>query len=150
VSALCLRIVGATYAHAELNRDPEQVQNESISVANECGNGSLWIERIELATSPCFDREALLKREIMRAVAELRQDPESVSKWESVVELQRKLPIESAAGPEGVKLDTATLCTALDEAEALLFCRLAQVSKPIPVTQNSYNAKRQPGTQKAS
>jgi len=132
VSALRLRIVGATYAHAELNRDPEQVRNESISVANECGNGSLWIERIELATSPCFDREALLKREdpigeIMRAVAELRQDPESVSKWESVVELQRKLPIESAAGLEGVKLDTATLCTALDEAEALLLSRLAQV-----------------------
>jgi DNA repair exonuclease SbcCD nuclease subunit len=130
VTAVRLSIVGATDAHSELNRDPEQARNEAISIANECGNGLLWIERLQIATLPRLDRNALLKRddpigEIVRIVAALRQDPTSLVSWEAIAELQNKLPSGLADGAEPIKLDAATLSTALEEAEALLLARLA-------------------------
>jgi len=130
VTAVRLSIVGATDAHSELNRDPEQARNEAISIANECGNGLLWIERLQIATLPHLDRNALLKRddpigEIVRIVAALRQDPTSLVSWEAIAELQNKLPSGVADGTEPIKLDAATLSTALEEAEALLLARLA-------------------------
>jgi DNA repair exonuclease SbcCD nuclease subunit len=129
VTALRLRIVGATNAHAELNRDAEQVRNEAISIGNECGNGLIWIERVQVATQPRWDRDQLLKRddpigEVARIVAALRQDVVSVATWGSIMELQNKLPAELAEGAEPIKLDTATLSTAIEEAEGLLLARL--------------------------
>jgi exonuclease SbcD len=129
VTALRLRIVGATNAHAELNRDAEQVRNEAISIGNECGNGLIWIERVQVATQPRWDRDQLLKRddpigEVARIVAALRQDVASVATWGSIMELQNKLPAELAEGAEPIKLDTATLSTAIEEAEGLLLARL--------------------------
>ena len=52
VTAVRLRVVGTTEAHAELSRDLEQVRHEAISIANECGNGLFWVERVQVATSP--------------------------------------------------------------------------------------------------
>ena len=132
VTALRLRILGTTDAHAELSRDPEQVRNEAISIANECGNGLLWVERVQVATLPCLDREALLKREdpigeIVRIVAALRQDPTSVANCNAITELQKKLPSEVAEGAEPVRLDASTLSAALEEAEGLLLARLSAV-----------------------
>ena len=129
VTALRLRIVGATNAHAELNRDAEQVRNEAISIGNECGNGLIWIERVQVATQPRWDRDQLLKRddpigEVARIVAALRQDVASVATWGSIMELQNKLPAELAEGAEPIKLDTATLSAAIEEAEGLLLARL--------------------------
>jgi DNA repair exonuclease SbcCD nuclease subunit len=130
VTAVRLRILGATDAHSDLNRDPEQVRNEAISIANECGNGLLWIERVQLATLPHLDREALLKRddpigEVVRIVAALRQDPASVANWGPIVELQNKLPAELAEGTESIRLDVTALSTAIEEAEGLLLARLS-------------------------
>jgi DNA repair exonuclease SbcCD nuclease subunit len=129
VTALRLRIVGATNAHAELNRDAEQVRNEAISIGNECGNGLIWIERVQVTTQPRWDRDQLLKRddpigEVARIVAALRQDVATVATWGSIMELQNKLPAELAEGAEPIKLDTATLRTAIEEAEGLLLARL--------------------------
>src|SRR5208282_2941826 len=129
VTAVRLRILGATDAHSELNRDPEQVRSEAISIANECGNGLLWVERVQLATLPHLDRETLLKRddpigEVVRMVAALRQDPASVANWDPIVELQSKLPAQLADGAEPIKLDLVTLSTAIEEAEGLLLARL--------------------------
>jgi DNA repair protein SbcD/Mre11 len=130
VTALRLRILGTTDAHTELNRDPEQVRNEAISIANECGNGLLWVERVQLATLPRLDREALLTRddpigEIVRIVAGLRHEPTSVTAWDAIAELQKKLPSEIAEGADPVKLDFDTLKTAIEEAEGLLLARLS-------------------------
>ena len=77
ITAIRLRIFGTTDAHAELSRDLEQVRHEAISIANECGNGLFWVERVQVATSPRLDREELLKRddpigEILRIIAALR------------------------------------------------------------------------------
>jgi DNA repair protein SbcD/Mre11 len=130
VTALRLRILGTTDAHAELNRDPEQVRNEAISIANECGNGLLWVERVQVATLPRLDREALLTRddpigEIVRIIAGLRDEPTSVAAWDEIAELQKKLPSEIAEGADPVKLDFATLSAAIEEAEGLLLARLS-------------------------
>ena len=130
VTAVRLRVVGTTEAHAELSRDLEQVRHEAISIANECGNGLFWVERVQVATSPRLSRDDLLKRddpigEVVRIIATLRQDPASLANWDAIAELQKKLPDEVADGAEPVKLDVLTLSTAIEEAEAVLLSRLS-------------------------
>ena len=130
VTAVRLRLSGTTDAHAELSRDREQVRHEAISIANECGNGLLWLERVQVATSPRLNRDELLKREdpigeIVRIIAALRQDPATVASWEGIAELQSKLPNEVADGVEPVKLDSVMLSTAIEEAEGVLLSRLS-------------------------
>ncbi len=130
VSAVRLRVWGTTDAHAELSRDIEQVRNEAISIANECGNGLIWLERVQVSTLPRLDRAELLKRddpigEVIRIVTALRQDPASLACCDSIAELQKKLPSELGEGAEPIKLDVQTLSTAIEEAEGLLLSRLS-------------------------
>jgi hypothetical protein len=84
---------------------------------------------VQVVTQPRWDRDQLLKRddpigEVARIVAALRQDVATVATWGSIMELQNKLPAELAEGAEPIKLDTATLRTAIEEAEGLLLARL--------------------------
>src|SRR5215469_15548595 len=130
VTALRVRIAGSSEAHSELNRDPEVVRNEVMSLANEFGNGLLWIERVQVGTAPRIDRQALLTRddpvgEVMRALAALREDPSRVAEWEGIAELKKRLPKEGADEANPIVLDVRALATAIDEAEALLFARLS-------------------------
>jgi exonuclease SbcD len=130
VTAVRLKLIGTTHAHSELSRDPDQVRNEVISIANECGSGLLWIERLQIATLPYLDRESLLTRqdpvgEIVRLIATLRSTPESVVGFESIQELRKKLPADIADGTEPIELDTVTVLAALEEAEELLLARLS-------------------------
>ena len=132
VTAVRLKLAGATDAHTELNRDADQVRNESISIANECGNGLLWIERVQVATLPRFDRASLLTRddpvgEIVRIVATLRSNPAALDNFSSIQELRKKLPPDIAEGAVPIELDTLTLVAALEEAEGLLLARLSVV-----------------------
>lgn len=130
VTAVRLKLIGTTDAHAELSRDPDQVRNEVISIANECGSGLLWIERVQVTTLPHLDRESLLTRqdpvgEIVRLIATLRSSPESVVNFDSIQELRKKLPADIADGTEPIELNTITVLAALEEAEGLLLARLA-------------------------
>jgi DNA repair exonuclease SbcCD nuclease subunit len=130
ITAVRLLITGLTDVHAELNRDPEQVRNEVISLANECGGGLLWIERVRVATSPRLDRAAWLKRddpfgEVLRILGSMRTDASSLSQLEAVEELRKKLPSGIGEGSDPIALDTPALAVALDEAEGLLLARLA-------------------------
>jgi DNA repair exonuclease SbcCD nuclease subunit len=130
VSAIRVRITGASDAHAELSRDPDLVRNQAISVANECGNGLLWVERVELATLPRLDRESLRERddpvgEIVRIVAALREQPSNMANWEAITDLARKLPSEIAEGAEPISLDAPILSGAIEEVEELLLARLS-------------------------
>jgi DNA repair protein SbcD/Mre11 len=130
VTAVRLLIVGTTDAHAELSRDLEQVRNEAISIANECGNGLFWVERVQVATLPRLNRKELLKRddpigEVVRIIAMLRQDPASLTSCDAVADLRKKLPSELGSGAEPLKLDGTMLSTAIDEAEGVLLSRLS-------------------------
>src|ERR1700683_1170997 len=94
VAALRVRIVGNSDAHTELNREPEVVRNEVMSLANEFGNGLLWIERVQVATAPRIERQSLLTRddpvgEVMRVLEALRKDPAPTADWEGIVELKK-------------------------------------------------------------
>jgi DNA repair protein SbcD/Mre11 len=130
VSALRVRIAGASDAHSELSRDPELVRNEVISLANECGNGLLWVERVQQSTLPRLDRKALLDRddpvgEILRIVAALRAQPSTLTNWDAITELAKKLPPEVSEGLEPIRLDQSLLRGAIEEAEELLLARLS-------------------------
>jgi len=130
ITAVRLLITGLTDAHAELNRDPEEVRNEAISVANDCGGGLLWIERVRVATSPRLDRAALVIRddpfgEVLRSLDSLRADPATLGQLGAVEELRKRLPSEVGGGIDPIALDPVALATALDEAEGLLLARLA-------------------------
>src|SRR5260370_26926760 len=130
VMAIRLKISGATSAHAELSRDLDQVRNEVISVANECGNGLLWVERVQVETVPTADRAALLTRddpvgEIVRMAATFQGDPEAIANISSIQELQKKLPVELSEGTDPITLDRTTLTAALQEGEELLLARLS-------------------------
>ena len=130
VTALRVRIAGSSEAHTELNRDPEVVRNEVMSLASEFGNGLLWIERVQVATAARIDRQALLTRddpvgEVMRALAALREDPAQAADFEGIAELKKRLPKEGAGDADPIVLDVRELATAIDEAEALLLARLS-------------------------
>lgn len=132
VTAVRLRVTGMTNAHVQLSRDLEQVRNEAISIANECGNGLLWIERVEVATQAVVDPDQLLTRddpvgEVAKMIAALRQDPGSLISCASIVELQKKLPTELREGTNDLAFDIETMTVALDEAEGLLLSRLTSL-----------------------
>lgn len=134
VTALRVRIAGTSEAHAELNRDPEEVRNQTMSLASEYGNGLLWVERVMVATRPRVDPTALLRRddplgEVARIAAEIRSNPAQLVEWSPVLELEKKLPAEISAGTDPLQLDVATLSEAMEEAEALLFARLSAMEQ---------------------
>jgi DNA repair protein SbcD/Mre11 len=129
VTALRLRIAGNTDAHLQLSRNPEQVRNDAISIANEC-SGLFWVERVQIATLPKLDREVLLERddpvgEVVRTAAELRRDSASLTGWGIVEELRKKLPGDMSEGTEPIAPDAAAVSEALEQAEALLLARLS-------------------------
>jgi DNA repair exonuclease SbcCD nuclease subunit len=132
ITALRLHITGNTHTHAALIRDPEEVRAEAISVANECGNGLIWLERVEINTFPIVDRTELVKRddpigEVARIAAELRRDPSSLASWHVIAELEKKLPADIGEGAEPITFDAVALNAALEEAEGLLLARLSTV-----------------------
>lgn len=129
ISAVRLLITGQTEAHAELNRDPEEIRNAAISIANEWA-GLLWIERVRVATSPRIDRETLLRRddpigEVARTLLTMRSCSPTLTELPAVAELRRKLPNEITEGVDPISLDAASLGAALEEAEGLLLARLS-------------------------
>jgi len=135
VTAVRLRIQGMTSAHRDLGRDLEQVRNEAISIANECGNGLLWVERVQVATVPCIDQDELLKRddpvgEVARIIDALRHDTGSLTDCSGIAELQNKLPGELGEGTNPFILDRKMVGIALEEAEALLLSRLSALETP--------------------
>jgi hypothetical protein len=130
ITALRLHITGSTEAHSGLIRDPEEVRAEAISIVNECGNGLIWLERVEIKTLPMVDRTELVKRddpigEVARIAAELRRDPAGLSNWHVIAEIEKKLPADIGGGPEPIILDVVALNAALEEAEGLLLARLS-------------------------
>jgi DNA repair exonuclease SbcCD nuclease subunit len=130
VNAIRVKITGASNAHAELSRDPDLVRNQAISIASECGNGLLWVERVQLATLPRLNRQGLIERddpigEIARIVAALREQPATMANWEAVTDLAKKLPSELTEGIEPIRLDQLALRSVIDEAEELLLARLS-------------------------
>ena len=131
ISAVRVLISGHTEAHAELNRDPEETRNVAISIANEWA-GSLWVERVRVATSPVIDRGALLRRddpigEVARTLLTMRNASPALAELPAIAELRRKMPNELSEGTDPITLDVEVMGAALEEAEGLLLARLSNL-----------------------
>lgn len=75
--ALRLELVGASEAHAELQREPERWRNELLAAALDEGRGDLWVESIRLNTRTPLDLDRLRTHDdalgsFLRGLAELR------------------------------------------------------------------------------
>jgi exonuclease SbcD len=77
---LALRLVlsGATAAHGELCSHFDRLEAEALSIADEFGEGAVWLERVKLATRPLVSLAELAERdELTRVIVEAARTPTS-------------------------------------------------------------------------
>ena len=125
-SMLAVRVTlhGRTSLHGRLQTDAERYVAEIRSLATERGGDRLWIERVELRTSPL--RVATMPDgpfdELLEVINELGSDPAAMnSVVDELAELKRKLPAELAHEPDSPRLDDAEwLQTLLGQVQPLL------------------------------
>lgn len=132
LTAVRLRVTGGCRAHADVCRDHERLLKQLRADAME-SSSELWLEKIELATTPATSLRQL--REAKGLVADLLQHVDRVRKDEGNAELHhvaRALePLKKKLGAQlaeaGVNLDDDdTLARLLAGAEALLAERLTE------------------------
>jgi len=125
-----VRLVGVSEAHAVLARDRGHFIEEVRAAMLELAGDEMWLERLELATSPVIDLAALRLRDdpvgqLAGALFRLRDDPEGLLALSAELdELKAKLPHELAEGPEPLDLGPTTVRALLDDVERLLLSRL--------------------------
>lgn len=129
-----IRLEGACPIHDELAADPERWIAEIRALASGFGDGSLWIEKVQVRTRRAGDLAALERDDalggLLRTVRELAEDEAGLAALaESFADLERKLPPELFAPLEGTAevgrpADPARLRLLLDEARDLLLARL--------------------------
>jgi DNA repair exonuclease SbcCD nuclease subunit len=61
--AVRVRIFGSSNAHAVMVSDPEKWQNEIRARATDASGGTVWIERVEIRTSPIDDLRRMATRD---------------------------------------------------------------------------------------
>jgi hypothetical protein len=63
-----LVLKGATSLHGSLHRDSHRWKAELLGRAQELGEDVLWIERIQVGTSPVYDLEPLAERDALTRI----------------------------------------------------------------------------------
>jgi DNA repair protein SbcD/Mre11 len=124
-----VRVWGATSAHQTLHRDLDRWSAEVRARANELPG--VWVERLDVETQPAFvsadiERRADALGQILRAVSELRTNPEARKDLlASFDDLRAKLPPEVKRGAGGVNLeDPDALLEVLGDVESLFQANL--------------------------
>ena len=128
--AVRVEIVGATKAHRELLANPERWKNELRAVATDISGGTMWLEKIRVATreaagtTPGPISEALV--ELMSAVDGLSGNADLVkAAVEALGDLNEKLPHELKSGDEAIRLDDPeTVKRAADGVRQVLMERI--------------------------
>ena len=125
-----IRLEGACPVHDDLAADPERWIAEIRGIASGFGDGSLWIEKVQVRTRRAADL-AVLERDdalggLLHTVRELAADEAALAALaESFADLERKLPPELFAEGEAARPgDPERLRSLLDEARDLLLARL--------------------------
>jgi DNA repair exonuclease SbcCD nuclease subunit len=130
---LAARVVisGKSRAHAALARDPEHWTEQLRAASLDVGEGSVWLEKVQLATSGPLDPVRLAQSEdaigqLARALGEQAQVPSALLDLASeLAELKRKLPREAFEGEDALKLDDpAFLARVVEEVRELVLGRL--------------------------
>lgn len=131
-AAVRVVVRGGCRAHATVAREPQSIVDQIRSDANDRHRGALWMEKIELATSPRTSMEELraasdLVADLLQHAARLRDDDDA----SDLLALGKKLePLKKKLGREMEELeidvaDRAFLERCLERAEAWLAERLA-------------------------
>jgi DNA repair protein SbcD/Mre11 len=111
LSALRVRIHGASAAHEQLAARAERVTEEVRALTLDLP-AEAWLEKVELVTRPLAERAELREREdaigeLLRGLTSLgRDDAALVELGAELVELKRKLPPELREGPEAIDLES--------------------------------------------
>ncbi|HWZ87863.1 MAG TPA: DNA repair exonuclease, partial [Polyangiaceae bacterium] len=111
LSAVRVRLEGASGAHEALAKGSERVTEEIRALASDLP-GEAWLEKVELATRPLTERALLREREdaigeMLRGLAGLLDDDAALGELGSeLVELKRKLPAELREGPDALDLES--------------------------------------------
>ncbi|MCL4502406.1 MAG: DNA repair exonuclease [Deltaproteobacteria bacterium] len=129
--AVRLHITGACKAHEELARNPDYWISEIRAMANDVGNGSIWLEKIVLDTSAAINSEDLLAGSgalgsLLRGLRDLSLDEAQLADLvQEFEQLRLKLPHELRSGTDNLALDRPEyLRDALEEAKKYLLARL--------------------------
>ncbi|MCH8216525.1 MAG: DNA repair exonuclease [Planctomycetes bacterium] len=63
-----IHLTGATALHGVFHRDAERFRAEVLALAQDFGEGTIWIERIKIATSPVYDLSQLAQRDALTKI----------------------------------------------------------------------------------
>ena len=132
-----VRVEGASRAHGALASGLEQWQEQVRLVATDVGGELLWVERVELRTSPLAELALAAERgdaigDILRSLRALRDDPERLAALAAeFADLKNKLPAELRSGPEALRLDDPEFfARVLSDTERTLLPRLLATGEP--------------------
>lgn len=134
ILATRLRLVGSTALHPVLHAQAYTLQQSVAKVAAEVGGEDVWLEKVELATTPGRDREVLLAGEsvlgtLARDVLEAPDTVDSVPGLDGILaELRKKVPPEVFLEDHGLDLDDPSVQEKLiREGKELLIEELLEV-----------------------
>lgn len=134
--AIRVNFIGESAAHEIISSSPERILNDIRALANDYGEGTVWIEKVVVSSRPSVNGGLLFADDSpmgeLVSVIDSFQDDE-----ESVVELNRelsqlliKLPPELREGEESLRLDDPdTINAAIRHARSILFARLQRLER---------------------
>lgn len=111
LSAIRVRIVGASCVHERLAAEAERITEEIRALTSDL-RAEAWLEKIELATEPLSRRAPLREREdaigeLLRGLGEnIADDARLLELGAELSDLKRKLPPELREGPDAIDLDS--------------------------------------------
>jgi DNA repair exonuclease SbcCD nuclease subunit len=125
ILAVRVEIVGPCPAHQKIAGDQGRIEAEVRDRARDVGGGTLWVEKVQLRTSPprSFDAGDGPIGFLMQIIAELKADEDRLRALSAVelADLKRKLPDELRRGDEPLDLDSpALLREALDHVGPMI------------------------------
>lgn len=135
--AVRLVIRGACGAHWHVIAQHDQVASECLALANDIGNGRIWIERMVLQTRMQLDLDEIAKRQdplgdLLRFVRGLPTDEATLRELLTPFKaLQQKIPLDLRQGNDAILLeDPAWLARFLPDVEQILMPRLIESEQP--------------------
>jgi hypothetical protein len=111
--------------------EPLRWTNEIRALAQDIGNGDIWLEKVIVETAPAADGQRAQASEgpvgeLLARVAEIKANPQRLAALPGeFAELWEKLPAELREGPDALGLhDPQQLAGLLEEVQQLLIHRL--------------------------
>ncbi|MCK5861980.1 MAG: DNA repair exonuclease [Candidatus Hydrogenedentes bacterium] len=131
MSAVRVRIEGKSIAHEALAAQVENFQENIRAIANDYGEGRMWVEKVKIRTQPCESEFPAHNTddamgELSSIIESLATDETArIKLLEELEPLTAKLPADFWKDKENRQLvDSSTLLTAVQQAYPMLAARL--------------------------